>query len=99
MKNKFFQGEGDDLEKKKSSETLNVIGCLYDKLKCTLPMRYRKECFINELPFLSYYSELMYQIIYPPLPRLFFNAVEVPPIKICTFNKGLELSDNNRNEN
>lgn len=99
LKSKYIQGEDYDLEKKKSSETLNVIGCMYDKLKCVLPMRYRKECFITQLPFFSYFSELMYQIVYPPLPKLFFEAVEVPPIRICTYNGALELSDNNRNEN
>lgn len=54
---------------------------------------------MTSLPFLSYYSELLYKVVYNPLPKLYLNRVEVLPRKVCTFNGDLELSDNQRGEN
>jgi hypothetical protein len=61
-------------------------------------LRYRNEEYTTNIPFFNYFSELLYKIIYPILPKLYLNNVEVPPSKICTFNGELDLSDNQRGE-
>ena len=89
LKSKYFKQQDEGVHKQRDSEVLNVIKCVEDKLKCVIPMRYRSSVLVTSIPFLSYFSELLFKTAYQPLPKLYLNRVEVLSRKICTFKGDL----------